>query len=616
MVSSDFPNSIAWLLPIPQCTLDTALRSNLASVRLRVALSAEKFIAQGCRVDFCDGNKNIIPEILFIGKFNHSTDEERFDRWISYINLCKANGTMIVVDYTDNHAYSTTVTGDFYTQAIALADKIICSSKRLAQHIQTLGYDKSIIIEDPVEYSLLKPTNKQNTIKRALWFGHASNLQYFLNFLIELQNYPIPLEIVALTNAYPLPEEIISKLRKILPTNVNVNLLEWSHQNMIEAAKISDFCIIPAGINDAKKNGASSNRLLTALTLGLPVLADPLDSYLDFKNFFNELTLDNLTSLVGTPMDENLQNVMLAQSQIISKFTKDRISNKWINLISTLNDKPIRNNYTQEKQMKDDAADLFECWENSPYPSTKLNTYFSAYAELFSEYRNTNCVFIETGILGGGSLFMWRKWLGPSARIIGVDLNPEANKWIEHGFEIYIGDQGDPEFWKKTLDHIGEFDVLLDDGGHQSFQQIVTASEAIRQAKKKCIVAVEDTQTSFMSDFNAHGKNTFLNYAKDSTDILTAKGYGMYPTRMTAPSNNEIIDLFKNVHSIQFFNSLVAFKIVPSNTVPPSVIWNKQDYVPTDFRYHGKNDALTLWPNPFETRLVAIIGGATIKSTS
>jgi len=347
MVFSDFPNSIAWLLSIPQCTLDTALRSNLASVRLRAALSAEKFIAQGCRVDFCDGNKNSIPEILFIGKFNHSTDEERFDRWISYINLCKANGAMIVVDYTDNHGYSTTVTGDFYIQAIALADKIICSSKRLAQHIQTLGYDKSIIIEDPVEYSFLKPTNKQNPIKRALWFGHVSNLQYFLNFLIELQNYPIPLEIIALTNAYPLPDEIISKLRKILPTNVNVNLLEWSHQNMIEAAKISDFCIIPAGINDAKKNGASSNRLLTALTLGLPVLADPLDSYLDFKNFFNELTLDNLTSLVCTPLDENLQNVMLAQSLIISKFTKDKISNKWLNLISTLNDKPIRNNYTE-----------------------------------------------------------------------------------------------------------------------------------------------------------------------------------------------------------------------------------------------------------------------------
>ena len=44
--------------------------------------------------------------------------------------------------------------------------------------------------------------------------------------------------------------------------------------------------------------------------------------------------------------------------------------------------------------------------------------------ELFSQYRNTNCVLIETGILGGGSLFMWRNWLGPNARIIGIDLNP------------------------------------------------------------------------------------------------------------------------------------------------------------------------------------------------
>ena len=266
----------------------------------------------------------------------------------------------------------------------------------------------------------------------------------------------------------------------------------------------------------------------------------------------------------------------------------------------------------QGEKMRKDAADLYGYWENSPYPSTKINTYFSAYADLFSEYRNTNCVFIETGVLGGGSLFMWRKWLGPSARIIGIDLNPEANKWIEHGFEIYIGDQGDPQFWQKILNHIGEFDVLLDDGGHQSFQQIVTASEAIKHAKKKCIVAVEDTQTSFMNDFNAHGENTFLNYAKDSTDILTAKGFNMYPTRMPTPTNNEIMDLFYNVYSIQFFNSLVAFKIDPINSLPPSVTWNKRDYIPNDFRYHGKKEAQTLWPNPFETKLVKINGGETI----
>ncbi|HYN79354.1 MAG TPA: hypothetical protein VES73_16350 [Lamprocystis sp. (in: g-proteobacteria)] len=114
--------------------------------------------------------------------------------------------------------------------------------------------------------------------------------------------------------------------------------------------------------------------------------------------------------------------------------------------------------------------DLIAAWEGSPEPTLKITSYFPVYARLFSHLRGRPCVFIETGVLNGGSLFMWRQWLGDQARIIGLDLNPGALKWREAGFEIHIGDQGDPAFWRGLLAEIGAFDVLLDDGGHQSFQ--------------------------------------------------------------------------------------------------------------------------------------------------
>lgn len=252
--------------------------------------------------------------------------------------------------------------------------------------------------------------------------------------------------------------------------------------------------------------------------------------------------------------------------------------------------------------------DLYDCWERSPFPSTKISTYFSTYAELFSIYRNKKCVFIETGVLGGGSLFMWRNWLGPKARIIGIDLNPEAKKWIDHGFEIYIGDQGDPIFWQETLAQIGKFDILLDDGGHQSFQQIVTAYEAIKYAKNRCIIAIEDTHTSFMSDFKSHGENTFLNYAKDTTDFLTIRGSSMYPTRMRKTQNLETESAFANINSIHFYNSLVAFKIDPEIPKLPSAIWNKKESTPSDFRYLGKNSASVTWPDLFNSRKIVVNG--------
>lgn len=256
------------------------------------------------------------------------------------------------------------------------------------------------------------------------------------------------------------------------------------------------------------------------------------------------------------------------------------------------------------------TQDLIRSWESSPYPSTKLTTYFSTYAELFSGLRNCESVFIETGVLGGGSLHMWRSWLGPKARIIGIDLNPEALKWQEHGFEIFVGDQGDPDFWKNTLTSIGQYDALLDDGGHQSFQQIITLIEAIRHAPDKCIVAVEDTHTSFMSDFRAHGEFTFLNYAKSSTDFLTVKGFSMYPHRIKKASNSELLELFKHVSSVQFFNSLVAYKIDKAAAFNPSTVWNhKNTPRPSDFRYEGAASAEVLWPDPFKTERIQIHGG-------
>jgi len=82
--------------------------------------------------------------------------------------------------------------------------------------------------------------------------------------------------------------------------------------------------------------------------------------------------------------------------------------------------------------------------------------------------------FVEIGILDGGSLFMFRDFLGKRARIIGIDLNSNAKKWEDYGFELFIGDQSNPNFWRSIFDQIGNIDVLLDDGGHKNYQQILT----------------------------------------------------------------------------------------------------------------------------------------------
>jgi len=256
--------------------------------------------------------------------------------------------------------------------------------------------------------------------------------------------------------------------------------------------------------------------------------------------------------------------------------------------------------------------DLLSCYAESPEPSFKVSNYFKIYAELFGHLRGAHCTFIEVGILNGGSLFMWRKWLGDSARIIGIDLNPEAEKWAKYGFEIYIGDQGSPQFWRDTFRKIGEFDVILDDGGHQSFQQIVTLVEGIKAAKKKCTIVIEDTCTSFFQEFSSPGENTFLEYAKDSTDILASRSNNFFAKQFPEIKNLNIVNLFSSVHSINFYSGIVAYRLDPSDVVTPELVWNKPpgSLIASDFRYDGVSSAHIDWPDLFSEKTVLIKGGS------
>jgi hypothetical protein len=256
--------------------------------------------------------------------------------------------------------------------------------------------------------------------------------------------------------------------------------------------------------------------------------------------------------------------------------------------------------------------ELIKCFQESPQPSFKVTNYFQIYTDLFAHLRNVSCTFIETGILNGGSLFMWRKWLGEEARIIGIDLNPAAKKWEKYGFEIYIGDQGDPAFWKIFFSEVNQFDALLDDGGHQSFQQIVTLSEAVKAAKQKCVIAIEDTCTSFFKEFSGHHQHSFLEYAKDATDTLLAKTNDFFPGQFPKISNSKIADQFSFVYSVQFYSGLVAFRIDPDVQERPKLLWNHlphNELAASDFRYNGTSSATIDWPNLFEEQKIVIKGG-------
>jgi len=225
---------------------------------------------------------------------------------------------------------------------------------------------------------------------------------------------------------------------------------------------------------------------------------------------------------------------------------------------------------------------LRQIYDQVEYLSIKHSSYFSVYETLFSRFQEKALTFVEIGVLNGGSLFMWREYFGPKARIIGIDLNPAAKKWESFGFEIFIGDQLDVNFWREFFAQVGKADIVLDDGGHTNAQQIVTLASCIDNIKDGGLFVVEDVHCSYMTNFGNPSGYSFISFAKRLIDQINARN----PLVPSGRCSNSRL-----VYSIRFFESIVALDINRSMCGAVTSTTNGgMSSGAVDFRY---NDRLT-----------------------
>ena len=211
---------------------------------------------------------------------------------------------------------------------------------------------------------------------------------------------------------------------------------------------------------------------------------------------------------------------------------------------------------------------LFQIYKNLNQESLKCISYFQAYEELFSKFVNKEIIFVEIGVLHGGSLFMWREYFGNKAKIIGVDLKPKAKQLEKHGFDIFIGNQADDNFWKNFYSKIGKIDILLDDGGHDNDQQIITLNESISNIKNGGIIVTEDTHASYLKKHGNPSKYSFINYSKHLIDVINSR----FPRTKIKTKNK----FRKKIFSLIFYESIVALKIDTEKSIENVSIHNEK----------------------------------------
>jgi len=208
---------------------------------------------------------------------------------------------------------------------------------------------------------------------------------------------------------------------------------------------------------------------------------------------------------------------------------------------------------------------IFKSFTKSKFTSMKYPHYFHVYEMLFAKYKNKKIKFVEIGVLDGGSLFMWRDYLGKDAEIIGIDLNPDAKRWEKNGFKIFIGDQSSNKFWIDFYKKVGNIDVLLDDGGHTSKQQIVTLNCSINNVNDNGLIVVEDTHSNYMFSYGNPSFFSFINYSKKLCDLLNKRFF-------TNPKKYNFHQ--RSIFAINFFDSIVAFHVNKKLCVKSKLIFN------------------------------------------
>lgn len=317
-------NHIHYLTSGGPSSIEVLQQSTLASVRLRIAPSIKSMLSQQWRVT--TGDQVVAnPQKIVVTKIGVNDIQKRSHEWLEQIKRHKSSGAKIYLDYTDHHLGFESPMSDFYRQVVALVEKAVVPSKGMQNSLSNF-YKKSIeIVEDPIEISIqtIKPINKPITV---LWFGHASNIEYLVQFLRAGFDLGDSIRLIILSNEIGL--NMLSQTKIESPAKIECQTGIWSPELMLLAASKSDVCIIPGNPSDPRKSGASSNRLITAFALGLPVAADRLDSYVEFSDFYADIRGAEFKALLMDPASFH-ERVYLAQKTVIPRFTMAKSEAAW-----------------------------------------------------------------------------------------------------------------------------------------------------------------------------------------------------------------------------------------------------------------------------------------------
>lgn len=173
--------------------------------------------------------------------------------------------------------------------------------------------------------------------------------------------------------------------------------------------------------------------------------------------------------------------------------------------------------------------------------------YFEIYHRHLQKFIGKKPTVVEIGVFSGGSMPMWHHYFGEGCQVHGIDIQEECRAYEGPGTTIHIGDQADRSFWKKFREKVPSVDIVIDDGGHEVEQQMVTMEEMLPHLQPGGVFICED----------AHGIGIpFHRFVHNMADQLNAFDRALDKELICNPTPFQ-----SAVHSVHLYPYVVAVEM-------------------------------------------------------
>ncbi|HEY5236715.1 MAG TPA: class I SAM-dependent methyltransferase [Rhabdochlamydiaceae bacterium] len=191
--------------------------------------------------------------------------------------------------------------------------------------------------------------------------------------------------------------------------------------------------------------------------------------------------------------------------------------------------------------------------------ASNYHNYTEIYARYFAPLKDKPIKFLEIGIYKGNSVRLWEEYF-KNAELHFMDITLERVEYSPQRAHFHIADQEKPEDLRMFIQKTGgNFDVIVDDGGHTMMQQVMSFKYLFPQVKRGGMYIIEDLHTSYWTEYGGGDHpRTAINFLKGLIDDVNF--VGAHTTRASHHNVNPALkdlNLYRaQIESIHFYDSV------------------------------------------------------------